>query len=502
MPAVPDTDSVVEPITLSAEMLPRHDEVLSSSALDFIIELHRRFDGQRKRLLRLREENQRKRDAGPLPDFAGDTAHIRDGDWSVAAPPPELRAPRVIVHGPVNRDVFANSVNSAADVVLADFHHATVQTWGHMIAGQIALKDRCAGKIEPVATDGKGVSSPAAVVVCPRGWERDEDHVYVDGVAVSATLFDFGLHVFHNARPMMTRNADICLCLPGMESHVEARLWNDVLAFTQENLRLTNTTIKAIVRLDALGAAFEMDEMLYELRAHAIGLHFAPVAYAASFIRAMRENPAFMLPDWTALATNAAFLKACRDAMIATCRRRGALAIGSHWPFGADAIDTNGVDGIVVSDPALIAAARAAFETNADGEDNWTAPVDGIDRKSLLGVPEGPVSEQGLRANIARAVHYMSSVLQGQGTVAVDHQRVDMAIADLCCVQVWQQVRHGAHLDDGRTLTRHMFLAVLDDELESLRATLGQADFIEGRYGDAARVFRDRVLDSHPLIVA
>ena len=495
---------------------PRYDELLTPAALAFIAELHRRFDGQRKRALRLRAEHQRRYDSGQLPDFLDETRHIREGDWSVGAIPADLRDRRVEITGPVDRKMIVNALNSGASVFMADFEDATSPTWDNLVDGQINLKDRWAGRLGFTdAGSGKEYrlcDTPAVLLVRPRGWHLDEAHVEIDGAPVSGALFDFALYVFHNAKAALAQGSGPYVYLPKLENHREARLWNDVFVFAQEALDIPVGTIKATVLVETLPAAFEMDEILYEMRDHITGLNCGRWDYIFSFIKTFRNHPSFLLPDRGKVMMGEAFLRAYSLLLVRTCHRRGAFAMGGmaaqipnrRDPQANEAALAkvradkereagDGYDGTWVAHPDLVPVAREVFDALMDGPNQLGVLREdvSVDQKDLLRIHKGGASEAGMRENIRVGIQYIEAWLGGRGAVPLYNLMEDAATAEISRAQIWQQVHHGAALEDGRTVTLELFLALLDDEMARVRGEVGAERFDTGHFQAAIGLFRD-----------
>ncbi len=494
----------------------RYDEVLTPAALAFVADLHRRFDTQRRRLLKMREERQKRFDAGELPDFLAETRHVRESDWSIAPIPADLQDRRVEITGPVDRKMIVNALNSGARVFMADFEDATSPVWANIVEGQINLRDRWHGSLDFTDPDtGKAYrlgDNPAVLIVRPRGWHLPEAHVLVDGEPVSGALFDFGLYLFHNARKTLEAGSGPYFYLPKLESHLEARLWNDVFRHAQERLGLPVGTIKATVLIETLPAAFEMDEILWELKDHIVGLNCGRWDYIFSFIKRLRNNPAFLLPDRGQVVMGKAFLRAYSLLLIKTCHRRGAFAMGgmaAQIPNRRDP-DANeaalakvkadkereaadGHDGTWVAHPDLVPVAMAVFDARMSGKNQLTNLREDVvvGQKDLLEVHEGSRTEAGLRENIRVGVQYIEAWLRGRGAVPLYNLMEDAATAEISRAQIWQQLRHRATLDDGRTVTRDLFLTTLDDEMANVRKELTPAVYDAGRFAEAVALFRD-----------
>jgi len=503
-------------VEVRGAMKDRYAEVLSDEALAFVADLHRTFDEQRRRLLKMRAERQRRFDAGELPDFLEETRHIRESDWTVAPIPQDLLDRRVEITGPVDRKMVINALNSGARVFMADFEDATAPTWDNLVEGQINLKDRWNGTIDftdPASGKSYTLSAnPAVLLVRPRGWHLPEDHVLVDGEPVAGGLFDFGLYMFHNAKKAIAAGAGPYFYLPKLESHLEARLWNDVFVHAQDALGLPVGTAKATILIETLPAAFEMDEILWELKDHIVGLNCGRWDYIFSFIKRLRNNPAFLLPDRGQVVMGKAFLRAYSLLLIKTCHRRGAFAMGgmaAQIPNRRDPEANeialakvkadkereagDGHDGTWVAHPDLVPVAMEVFDRLMPGKNqlsNMREDVQ-IGQADLLQVHEGSRTEAGVRENIRVGVQYIEAWLRGRGAVPLYNLMEDAATAEISRAQIWQQLRHGATLEDGRTVTPDLFNATLDDEMAKVREELTPEVYDAGRFVEAIELFRD-----------
>ncbi|MBV1704757.1 MAG: malate synthase A [Hyphomicrobiales bacterium] len=492
---------------------PRFAEILSHEALAFVADLHRRFDARRRDLLARRVERQKRFDAGELPDFLPETRAVRDGDWTVSPIPADLQDRRVEITGPVDRKMIVNALNSGAKVFMADFEDASSPTFANMVEGQINLKDRWAGKIDFVdSASGKAYrlkADPAVLMVRPRGWHLPEAHVEVDGRAVAGALFDFGLYAFHNAKAQVAQGATPAFYLPKMESHLEARLWNDVFDRAEERLGLKPGTFKATVLIETLPAAFEMDEIVHELRTHMAGLNCGRWDYIFSFIKRLRGHADKLTPDRGAMVMGRDFLGAYSDLLIKTCHRRGAFAMGgmaAQIPVKGDSAANEaafakvradkereakaGHDGTWVAHPDLVPVAMEVFDRVMPGKNQLAnARVDvSVSRDDLLKVHPGARTEAGLREDIRVGVQYIEAWLRGRGAVPLYNLMEDAATAEISRTQIWQWIRHRATLDDGREVTPALFRATLEDEMAKLATTLGPA-FRDGRFETAIELF-------------
>ncbi|MGA2791956.1 MAG: malate synthase A [Roseiarcus sp.] len=498
---------------------PRFDEILTPPALAFLAGLHRRFDRRRRDLLARRIERQKLFDAGETPDFLRETKAIREGDWRVARIPDDLLDRRVEITGPVDRKMIVNALNSGAKVFMADFEDATSPIYANMIEGQINLKDRWAGRIDFTdAGSGKSyklVANPAVLMVRPRGWHLPERHVTVDGEEISGSLFDFGLYVFHNARTQIAAGATPAFYLPKLESHLEARLWNDVFLFAQEELGIPAGTFKATALIETLPAAFEMHEIIYELREHMAGLNCGRWDYIFSFIKRLGKNLPFLTPDRSAMTMGKAFLASYSLLLIQTCHRRGAFAMGgmaAQIPVKGDASANeaafakvradkereaaNGHDGTWVAHPDLVPIARDVFDRLMPGPNQLGVSREDVHvtREALLAVHGGVRTEAGLRENIRVGVQYIEAWLRGRGAVPLYNLMEDAATAEISRAQIWQWLKLGARLDDGRVVTPELFKATFADEMRRVRDSVGPVAYQSGRFGEAIQLFSDMSL--------
>ncbi len=485
----------------TASGMDRSDEILSPEALAFVAGLHRRFDGRRQALLAARAERQRAFDAGALPDFLAETAPIRDGDWTVAPIPADLMDRRVEITGPTDRKMVINALNSGAQAFMADFEDATAPTWANLIEGQANLCDYWRGALsyDDPAT-GKHYAPgdrPAVLMVRPRGWHLEERHLGVAGA-----LFDFGLYLWHNAHAAIEAGSGPYFYLPKLESHQEAALWSDVFAFSEERLGLARGTIKATVLIETITAAFEMDEILHALKENIVGLNCGRWDYIFSTIKRLGRSPGRLTPDRAAMTMDKAFLAAYSLKLVETCHRRGAFAMGgmaAQIPVKGDeaanaaAFDkvradkrreaANGHDGTWVAHPGLVPVAIEAF----DRPNQLDRKIDsGVTRDDMLRLHEGPRTEAGVRENIRVGIQYIAAWLGGRGAVPLYNLMEDAATAEICRTQLWQWLRFEAALDDGRTLTRPLFDALLAEEM----AALPQG----GRLEEARGLFESLVL--------
>ncbi len=484
---------------------PPQTSILSKPASEFLERLARAFEPRRQELLARRKQRQQELDSGQLPDFLPETAPIRSAEWTVAPIPPDLRDRRVEITGPVDRKMIINALNSGANVFMADFEDSNSPTWQNNIEGQANLCDAVEGSISFTSPEGKQYRlNPrvATLVVRPRGWHLEERHFTVDDRPISASLFDFGLYFFHNAKRLIAKGTGPYFYLPKMESHLEARLWNDVFLTAQDELGIPRGTIRATVLIETILAAFEMDEILYELREHSSGLNCGRWDYIFSFIKKFRNRPDFVLPDRSTVTMERHFLKSYVDLLIETCHRRGIHAMGgmaAQIPIKNDpeanekALDRVrqdklrevrvGHDGTWVAHPGLVPVARQIFDEHMKGENQigMRRQVH-VTAKDLLAVPTGEITEAGLRWNIDVGLQYLESWLRALGCVPIYNLMEDAATAEICRAQVWQWLRHGSRMSDGRPITRELVRSVIAEQKAKLTgARLAEAAAIYER---------------------
>jgi len=495
---------------------PRFGEILTPQALEFLAALHRRFDPRRAQILHARAGRQARYSAGELPDFLRETREVRQAEWKVSPIPADLIDRRVEITGPVDRKMIINALNSGAKVFMADFEDANSPTWQNNLEGQINLRDRWHGTFEHTdAATGKRYTlgpQPAVLLVRPRGWHLPETGISVDGAPMSGALFDFGLYFFHNVHALLAQRTGPYFYLPKLESHQEARLWNSVFVFAQEWLGLPSGTIKATVLIETLPAAFEMDEILYELREHIVGLNCGRWDYMFSFIKKLRANPAYILPDRSQVVMGKAFLRAYSLLLIKTCHRRGAFAMGgmaAQIPNRKDAAAnaaalervradkereaTDGHDGTWVAHPDLVPVAQEVFDRLMPGANQLQRLREDVHvgQKELLEVHSGTRTEAGLRENIRVGVQYLEAWLRGKGAVPLYNLMEDAATAEISRAQVWQWVHYGITLAEGTQATPGLLERLITEEMARVRGEVGAEAFDGGRFADAVRLFRD-----------
>ncbi len=508
--AFPTATLLQEGIEVLGPVTEASEEVLTPEALRFVAGLHRRFDRTRRELLAAREEVQARLDDGGRPDFLKETRSVREGHWRAAPLPKDLLDRRVEITGPVDRKMIINALNSGAQVFMADFEDATAPTWGNVVEGQLNLRDAVAGLIDFESPEGKRYAlgeRVATLMVRPRGWHLPERHLVVDGEVVSAALFDFGLFFFHNARRLLAKGSGPYFYLPKLESHLEARLWNDVFLAAQRELDIPEGTIKATVLIETILAAFEMDEILHELRQHSAGLNCGRWDYIFSVIKKFRTRPEFVLPDRGLVTMDRHFLRSYTHLVIKTCHLRGVHAMGgmaAQIPIKADPAANKvamakvvadkerevqaGHDGTWVAHPGLVELARDVFTSAMPGPNQLDRSREDVQVRAadLLTVPEGPVTEQGVRTNTAIGILYLEAWLRGQGCVPLFNLMEDAATAEISRSQLWQWIHHRARLEDGRPVTPELYEAVRDEELTGMRRAVGDEAWARGRHLEAA----------------
>lgn len=497
-----------------------HLNVLTPEAVEFVVRLHRKFNATRQKLLKTRLDVQEKLNQGEFPDFLPernpenkeDGKGIRQANWQVAPIPADLQDRRVEITGPVDRKMVINALNSGAKTFMADFEDSHSPTWKGTLDGQVNLQDAVRRKIEYRSPEGKSyalVPHPAVLIVRPRGWHLEEKHLLVDGQPISASLFDFGLFFFHNARELMNRGSGPYFYLPKLESHHEARLWNDVFVDAQAELGIPHGTIRATVLIETILAAFEMDEILFELKDHISGLNCGRWDYIFSFIKKFQKHPAFVLPDRAEVTMGVHFLESYCKLLIQTCHRRGAHAMGgmaAQIPIKNDAHmnalafekviadkrrEVNlGHDGTWVAHPGLVPVAMEVFNEKMKGPNQIQNKRDlvRIQAQDLLRVPSGNITESGLRTNVQVAICYLEAWLQGSGCVPLNHLMEDAATAEISRAQIWQWVHHG------RISSQH-FQEVVADELVKILHKVGKEKFETGKFELAAQILSDAVLN-------
>ena len=504
-------------VAVTGEISRSGSQILTHDCLDLVAKAHREFDARRLDLLKRRQQRQSDLDAGKLPDFLPETGAIRASNWTGAPIPPDLQDRRVEITGPTDRKMIINALNSGAKVFMADFEDANAPTWTNLIDGQVNLFDAIRRQIEFRSPEGKEYrlkENPAVLFVRPRGWHLVEKHVRVDGEPVSGGLFDFLLYFFHNAKELINRGSGPYFYLPKMESHLEARLWNDVFNFAQDTIGLPRGTIRATVLIETIMAAFEMDEIIHELREHSAGLNCGRWDYIFSCIKRFRNDPHFVLADRALVTMTTHFMRSYSLLCIKTCHRRGVHAMGgmaaqipikNNEQANAEAFAkvkadkereaNDGHDGTWVAHPGLVPVALEAFnavmkspnQIDRKREDVTVAAAD-----ILKFGPAEPITDQGLRTNVSVGIQYIEAWLRGSGAVPIFNLMEDAATAEISRAQVWQWIRSPRGvLSDGRKVTKELFNAVLHEELDKIQAMVGENLFGKGRYQEAAALFGD-----------
>ncbi|NDJ63256.1 MAG: malate synthase A [Chloroflexi bacterium] len=504
---------IADGISLTEAIKPEYSEILTPDALNLVAQLARALTQRRDELLAQRAERLAALEAGHMPDFLPETADVRAGDWRVAPLPDDLQDRRVEITGPTDRKMVINALNSGSKVFMADFEDANSPTWDNLVQGQINLRDAVARTITFTNPDGKFYQlndNPAVLMVRPRGWHLDEKHLLVDGKPVPGGLFDFGLYFFHNVKPLLERGSGPYFYLPKLESHLEARLWNDAFLLAQDELGIPRGTIKATVLIETILAAFEMDEILYELREHSAGLNCGRWDYIFSFIKKFSKRPDFLVPDRAQVTMTTHFMRSYSLLTIRTCHKRGVHAMGgmaAQIPIkndpeaNAQALEKvradklreaqDGHDGTWVAHPGLVPIAMEIFDEfmpQANQIDRHLPDLN-ITRDDLLKVPEGTITEHGLRWNIRVGVQYLEAWLGGNGCVPLYNLMEDAATAEISRTQAWQWLHHNATLDDGRTVTPELFDQFMQEELASIRTEIGAERYDSGHFERASQLF-------------
>lgn len=505
-------------IQIIGKLHPGYQEILTEGALYFLEKLHQHFEESRKDLLARRKIIQRQIDNGRKPNFLSETEYIRKGNWTIAPLPEDLLDRRVEITGPTERKMVINALNSGAKAFMADFEDANSPAWENVIEGQINLRDAIRKTIRFQSENGKVYDlnkETALLMVRPRGWHLVEKNLTVNGDPLSASLVDFGLYFYHNAKELLKQNTGPYYYLPKLENHLEARLWNDVFIFAQKELGIPQGSIKATVLVETILAVFEMDEILYELREHSAGLNCGRWDYIFSFIKKFRNDPKVIFPDRSTVTMEAPFMRAYSLLAIKTCHRRGAPAIGgmaaqipvknnpkaNEEAFQKVIADKereakDGHDGTWVAHPGMVQIALDTFN-------RWMPTPNQIDRnrsdvdvtaEDLLTVPQGAITEQGLRTNINVGIQYIASWLCGRGAAPINHLMEDAATAEISRAQVWQWIRHPkGEFDDGRKITFDLFESVKEEELQKIRNEVGQDIYGKNRHQEAAELFSELI---------
>ena len=493
-------------------MSPGYAEILTPEACRFLAGLLEKFESRRKELLARRVDRQREIDAGRLPDFLPETAAIRASDWRVPSPPADLLDRRTEITGPVDRKMAINALNSGAQCWMADFEDANSPTWENVMEGQRNMRDAARLTLTYASPEGKKYALKdklATILARPRGWHMEEKHVFWGGARISASLFDWGLYFFHNAKALLARGSGPYFYLPKMESHLEARLWNDVFLHAQAELGLPRGTIRATMLIETITATFEAEEILYELREHASGLNCGRWDYMFSFIKKFRNRPGYLFPDRTLITMEVPFLKAYVTHVINVCHRHGAYAMGGmaaqipikNNPAANEAALAKvyadkvreakaGHDGTWVAHPGLVAPALAAFAAHMKGPNQLQVLHDvKVTAADILAPLHGPITENGVRWNLHVGVRYLEAWLGGSGAEPIHNLMEDLATSEISRSQLWQWLKFGAKLDDGRAVSAALYDTLLADELAKIRTEFGEERYTGGHFPAAVELF-------------
>lgn len=514
----PRTYSTIAGLKIEAAYEANFATILHKEALTFLVALHLQFNQRRLSLLNQRNIRQANIDAGHLPDFLSETKAIRESEWTVAPLPADLLDRRVEITGPVDRKMIINALNSGAKVFMADFEDSNTPNWENTINGQLNLRDAINRTIS-FENKEKGKiyklkDQIATLMIRPRGWHLEEKHIIFEGEAMSGSLVDFGLYCFHNAKNLMANGSGPYFYLPKLEGHLEARLWNDVFVFTQNYLGIPQKTIKATVLVETILASFELNEILYELKDHSAGLNCGRWDYIFSFIKRFRNLPGYIMPNRAQIGMTVPFMKMYSQMVIQTCHKRGVHAMGgmaAQIPIkndpeaNAKAIEkvrndkireaTDGHDGTWVAHPGLVQVAMEVFDQYMPTANQITKKREDVeaDAKTLIEVPKGTITEEGLRLNINVGILYIESWLRGNGAAAIYHLMEDAATAEISRTQVWQWIQRGAHLEDGRAITYELYEQLRDGEIEKIKVYVGQENYGTGQFAKAIALFDELV---------
>lgn len=510
----------LEGLEITGEVTSDFAEILTPEALKFVMKLHRQFNDRRLVLLQKRVERQAEIDGGNMPDFLSDFKHIKEGDWQVAPIPDDLQDRRVEITGPAERKMIINALNSGANVFMADFEDANSPTWYNMVQGQVNLRDAVAGTIS-LSTPKKEYrlnDEIATLLVRPRGWHLDEKHVLLDGKPISGALFDFGLFFFHNAKKQIDNGTGPYFYVAKLENHLESRLWNDVFCMAQDEIGIPRGTIRSTVLLETILAAFEMEEILYEMREHSAGLNLGRWDYIFSFIKKFQKYPEFVLPDRGLVTMATHFLHSASLLLIQTCHKRGAHAMGgmmAQIPVKDDpAVNRealakvledkereagDGHDGTWVAHPGLVQLAKETFDKIMPEPNQIHKKREDvhITAQDLLTVPKGETTEEGMRHNIDVGIQYLEAWLRGVGCVPIYNLMEDAATSEISRTQVWQWIHHNASLTDGRDVTTELYRKLVPEELEKIKAIIGEERFTSGKFKLASDIFDQLITDKN-----
>jgi malate synthase len=507
-------------VTINGSYSDNYAQILSPDAIEFLAKLHRKFNGTRQELLNRRITRQTELDNGKLPDFLDETTAIRDANWSVASVPADLQDRRTEITGPTDRKMVINALNAGAKMYMADFEDSNTPTWDNQVSGQVNMRDAVLKTITFTNDKGKSYKlneDTATLLIRPRGWHLNEAHVIVDGEPMSGSLFDFGLYFFHNAKERLSQKSGIYFYLPKLESHLEARLWNDVFVFSQNEIGIPQGSVKATVLIETIMAAFEMDEILYELKEHSAGLNCGRWDYIFSCIKKFKHQDNFILADRNAVTMTSPFMRAYSLLLIKTCHKRGAFAMGgmaAQIPIKNDdasnqaAINkvkadkerevNDGHDGTWVAHPGLVGIAQDAFNQvmTTPNQIHKQRPDVEISASDLIDFkPSTPITEDGLRANINIGIQYIGAWIAGTGCVPIFNLMEDAATAEISRAQIWHWIRSPLGvLNDGRKVTKELFSSLIPEELDKIKEMLGTG-YQNGKYAEGAKMFEKLTLD-------
>lgn len=507
------------PLSFSKEVINYYPQILSEEALEFLIALHEEFNDRRLALLEKREAQQQYFDAGNLPEFPSETASIRNGDWRAGAIPADLQDRRVEITGPVDRKMIINALNSGARTFMADLEDSTSPTWENVMDGQQNLKDANAGTIS-LEDSARGKSytlnpDPAVLLVRPRGLHLNEKHLLINEQETSGSLVDFGLYVFHNTKTMLEKGTAPYFYLPKLEDYEEARWWNEVFVFAQKKLNVPAGTFKATVLVETITASFQLDEIIYELKDHIVGLNCGRWDYIFSYIKKFRNHPNFLVPNRDQVTMTSPFMDAYSKLVIQKCHKRGILAIGgmaaqipikNNARANDEALEkvrkdkerevTNGHDGTWVAHPALVEVALKEFNKHMPEANQLDVSRSDltITEKDLLKIPEGTVTEEGIRKNINVGILYMEAWLRGYGAVALYNLMEDAATAEISRTQLWQWLKNEVILEDGRKFNMELYIEIFEDEIEKIITEYGESNIKDTKFELAFKLFDTLVI--------
>ncbi|SFD58089.1 malate synthase [Chitinophaga sp. CF118] len=504
-------------VVIEGQAIRGLEEILTTSAVNFVKALHLRFNNTRKELLKERDVAQQKIDEGELPGFLPETLTIRNENWEISPVPPALQDRRVEITGPVERKMIINALNSGAKMFMADFEDSNTPSWTNIIQGQINLKEAVRKTISLVTPEKNYELNDdvATLLIRPRGWHMEEKHLTINGEPVSASLFDFGVYFFHNAEVLLQNGSGPFFYLPKIESYKEARLWNEVFDFAEEYMSVPPESIKATVLIETIMAVFQLNEILYELRTHSAGLNCGRWDYIFSFIKKFKNIPGYIFPDRSQITMTVPCMRDYTQLVIQTCHRRKAHAIGgmaaqipirNNEEANKNALDKvkadkvrevkDGHDGTWVAHPGLVPVAMDVFN-------EFMPQPNQIDNKRrdfvtnetrLLALPEGTITENGLRTNINIGILYIESWLRGNGAAAIYNLMEDAATAEISRTQVWQWLHYKAVMDDGREVNQELYETIRDEEIDNIRQTIGSAAYQLGKFHTAIQIFNRLVV--------